>query len=86
MQIAAQAADELLNLNGVETSFVLVDMKDYINISGRSNGSLNVQVVLEKLGGGGHMMIAGAQVQKMTIEETKKQLIKAIEEVREESV
>ena len=86
MQIAAQAADELLNLNGVETSFVLVDMKDYINISGRSNGSLNVQVILEKLGGGGHMMIAGAQVQKMTIEETKKQLIKAIEEVREESV
>ena len=69
-----------------ETSFVLVDMKDYINISGRSNGSLNVQVVLEKLGGGGHMMIAGAQVQKMTVDEAKKQLIRAIEEVKEESV
>ena len=86
IQIAAQAADELLNLNGVETSFVLLDMKDYINISGRSNGALNVQLVLEKLGGGGHMMIAGAQVQKTTIEETKQKLLKAIEMVKEESV
>ncbi len=86
VQIAAQAADELLNLNGVETSFVLLDMKDYINISGRSNGALNVQLVLEKLGGGGHMMIAGAQVQKTTIEETKQRLIKAIEEVNENAV
>lgn len=86
VQIAAQAADELLNLNGVETSFVLLDMKDYINISGRSNGALNVQLVLEKLGGGGHMMIAGAQVQKTTIEDTKRRLIKAIEEVNESAV
>lgn len=86
VQIAAQAADELLNLNGVETSFVLLDMKDYINISGRSNGSLNVQLVLEKLGGGGHMMIAGAQVQKTTIEATKQQLLNAIEEVKEGSI
>ena len=80
-QIAAQAADELLNLNGIETSFVLVDMGDYINISGRSNGSLNVQMVLEKLGGGGHMMMAGAQVQNATMEEAKKILIDAIEDV-----
>lgn len=86
VQIAAQAADELLNLNGVETSFVLLDMKDYINISGRSNGALNVQLVLEKLGGGGHMMIAGAQVQKTTFEDTKQRLIKAIEEVNESAV
>lgn len=86
VQIAAQAADELLNLNGVETSFVLLDMKDYINISGRSNGALNVQLVLEKLGGGGHMMIAGAQVQRATVEDTKQRLIKAIEEVNEGSI
>lgn len=79
-QIAAQAADELLNLNGIETSFVLVDMGDYINISGRSNGSLNVQTVLERLGGGGHMMMAGAQVHDATIDEAKKILIDAIEE------
>lgn len=86
VQIAAQAADELLNLSGIETSFVLLDMKDYINISGRSNGSLNVQLVLEKLGGGGHMMMAGAQVQKSTVEDVKKLLIVAIDEEREKSV
>lgn len=80
-QIAAQAADELLNLNGIETSFVLVDMGEYINISGRSNGSLNVQMVLEKLGGGGHMMIAGAQLRNTTMDEAKKMLLNAIDEV-----
>ncbi len=85
VQIAAQAADELLNLNGIETSFVLVDMGEYINISGRSNGNLNVQLVLEKLGGGGHMMMAGAQVYDSTIEETKKTLVNAINEVIEAS-
>lgn len=84
-QIAAQAADELLNLNGIETSFVLVNMGEYINISGRSNGGLNVQMVLEKLGGGGHMMIAGAQISNMTIEETKKMLLDAIEEVLDDT-
>ncbi len=80
-QIAAQAADELLNLNGIESSFVLVDMGEYINISGRSNGSLNVQMVLEKLGGGGHMMIAGAQLRDVTVEEAKEALLEAINEV-----
>ena len=80
-QIAAQAADELLNLNGIETSFVLVDMGEYINISGRSNGSLNVQMVLEKLGGGGHMMIAGAQLRNTTMDEAKKMFLNAIDEV-----
>lgn len=80
-QIAAQAADELLNLNGIESSFVLVDMGEYINISGRSNGGLNVQMVLEKLGGGGHMMIAGAQLRNVSIEEAKKSLLDAINEV-----
>lgn len=80
-QIAAQAADELLNLNGIESSFVLVDMGEYINISGRSNGGLNVQMVLEKLGGGGHMMIAGAQLRNVSIEEAKKSLLNAINDV-----
>jgi len=78
MQIAAQSADELISLNGVETSFVLVDMGDYINISGRSNGGMNVQVVLEKLGGGGHQTVAGAQVYGKNVEEAKTILIDAI--------
>ena len=80
MQIAAQAADELISLNGIETSFVLADMGTYINISGRSNGSLNVQVVLEKLGGGGHQTVAGAQVQDSTMDEVKALLLEAIKQ------
>ena len=78
MQIAAQAADELIALNGIETSFVLVDMGDYINISGRSNGSMNVQVVLEKLGGGGHQTVAGAQVYNATVDDAREALLNAI--------
>jgi c-di-AMP phosphodiesterase-like protein len=80
MQIAAQAADELISLNGIETSFVLADMGDFINISGRSNGGVNVQLVLEKLGGGGHQTVAGAQVHDATLDEAKEQLIEAINE------
>ena len=78
MQIAAQSADELISLNGIETSFVLVDMGDYINISGRSNGGMNVQVVLERLGGGGHQTVAGAQIYDKTIEEARDILIDSI--------
>lgn len=80
VQITAQSADELLNLSEIDTSFVLCEADGKVYISGRSNGKLNVQIVLEKLGGGGHMMIAGAQVQGMRIEEVKKMLIQAIEE------
>ncbi len=82
IQITAQAADELLNLSGIETSFVLSKVDNKVYISGRSNGDLNVQVVLEKLGGGGHMMIAGAQIENVEIEEAKKMLIEAIEEIK----
>ena len=85
MQIAAQAADELISLNGIETSFVLVDNVEYINISGRSNGSMNVQVVLEKLGGGGHQTVAGAQIYDATIDEAKEMLQKAINQTLEET-
>ena len=78
MQIAAQAADELISLNGIETSFVLVDTGEYINISGRSNGSMNVQVVLEKLGGGGHQTVAGAQLYDVNMDQAKDLLMQAI--------
>ena len=80
VQITAQSADELLNLNAIDTSFVLCESNGKVHISGRSNGKVNVQVVLEKLGGGGHMMIAGAQIQGMSIEEVRKMLIQSIEE------
>ncbi len=78
-------ADELISLNGIETSFVLVDMGEFVNISGRSNGSMNVQVVLEKLGGGGHQTIAGAQLSNMSMEQAKQEVIKAINKTIEEN-
>ncbi|MBQ3879116.1 MAG: DHH family phosphoesterase [Oscillospiraceae bacterium] len=60
-EIAAQAADELMNIEGVEGSFVVFRYNDGTQVSGRSLGKINVQVILEKLGGGGSMMEAGAQ-------------------------
>jgi c-di-AMP phosphodiesterase-like protein len=84
MKIAASAADELIALSGIETSFVLVDVGDYINISGRSNGNVNVQVILEKLGGGGHQTVAGCQVHDVTIDQAKEVLLKTIREVKSE--
>ena len=81
VQITAQAADELLNLNGIESSFVLCEHDGKVHISGRSNGNLNVQVILERFGGGGHMLIAGAQVEDKSIDEVKNMLIDAIKEI-----
>ncbi|MBQ9280235.1 MAG: DHH family phosphoesterase [Clostridia bacterium] len=82
IKITGQAADELLNLNGIETSFVLSEYEGKIYISGRSTGSLNVQVILEKFGGGGHMMMAGAQVENASLEEVKQMLIDSIREAK----
>ena len=83
--VAAQAADELLNIKGITASFVLGRKNDtIIFISGRSMGDINVQVILEKLGGGGHMTVAGAQIENSTLEEAREKLEKAIEEYFEE--
>ena len=84
IQLTGQSADELLNLNAIDTSFVLCETGGKVYISGRSNGKINVQVILEKLGGGGHMLMAGAQIQGMSIEEVKKMLIQSIEETLKE--
>lgn len=67
--IIAKAADELLNISGISVSFVLGEINNNIYISGRSVGDINVQVVLEALGGGGHMNIAGGMISNKTIEE-----------------
>ncbi len=83
--IAAQSADELLTIKDVKVSFVLVRNDDYINISGRSVGDVNVQVMLEYLGGGGHMNMAGAQVHTQDMEEARKELFKAISQYKKES-
>ena len=78
--ICAKAADELLTISDITASFVLGNMDDKVCISGRSIGDINVQIILEKLGGGGHITLAGAQVEDMTIEEAKEKLIECINE------
>lgn len=78
--ISSQAADEMLNLDGVRAAFVLYRHDGGIGISGRSLGEVNVQIILEKLGGGGHMTVAGAQIKGAAIEEVNDMLKKAITE------
>ena len=76
---AAQAADELLNIIGIDTSFVLSQDGDRVNISARSIGDTNVQVILEQLGGGGNAAAAGGQVTGKSIEEVASELTQAID-------
>ena len=78
--ICAKAADELLTISDITASFVLGNTGEKICISGRSIGDINVQIILEKLGGGGHITLAGAQVEGMTMEEAKQELIIRINE------
>ena len=78
--ICAKAADELLTISDITASFVLGDTGENICISGRSIGDINVQLILEKLGGGGHITLAGAQLTGMTIDEAKTELMNRINE------
>lgn len=74
--IAGQAADSFLNIENVRMSIVLFQMKDdKVGISARSGGTLNVQVIMEKFGGGGHQMVAGAQVQGTNIIDLKNRVV-----------
>ncbi len=77
--IAAQAANELLNINGVEASFVMTYVDDKLHISGRSHGNISVQLILERLGGGGHLTSAGTQLSNVDMDEAEVILEKAIE-------
>ena len=78
--ICAKAADELLTIGNITASFVLGILDNKVCISGRSIGDINVQMILEKLGGGGHITLAGAQLEGKTIEEAKTELIQKIQE------
>lgn len=82
--IAAKAADELLNLSGIVAAFVLCNVGNEIWISGRSLGDINVQMILEKLGGGGHLTVAGAQLPGISSADAKDKLKYAIMEYIEE--
>ena len=82
--IASQAADDLLNIKGVKASFVLTISNNKIHISGRSLGDISVQLILERIGGGGHLTAAATQLD-MTMENAEDMLRKAIKEyLREE--
>ena len=83
--VCAKAADELLTIGNITTSFVLGNVGDMISISGRSIGEINVQLILEKMGGGGHSTVAGVQIQGKTIKEVKRELIQKIDEYFEET-
>ena len=78
--MCAKAADELLTIGNITASFVLGLAGEKVMISGRSIGDINVQLILEKLGGGGHINLAGAQIEGLSIEEVRTQLIDKINE------
>lgn len=82
--VGAQAANELLNILGIKASFVLTDYSDTIFISARSIDELNVQVVMEKLGGGGHINVAGAQMKDVSVEEACEKLKNVLQEMKEQ--
>ena len=81
--LGAQVANELMDINNVKASFVFTDYNNQIYISARSIDEVNVQVVMEKLGGGGHMSVAGAQLTGCTIEEAKQKVKEVLSEMVE---
>ncbi|MGL5820396.1 MAG: DHH family phosphoesterase [Sarcina sp.] len=80
LALAAQVADELINIVGIECSFVFVEIGGKIHLSARSLGHINVQVIMEALGGGGHRTMAGTRFVNMSVEEAKNKLKKALNE------
>lgn len=83
--IASKAADKMLTLKGVYAAFTLVQIGEQVHISGRSTGKVNVQLILEKLNGGGHFDVAGAQVSSSTVIAVIEKLKSAIDDYLEEN-
>ena len=81
--LAAQAADELLNISGIKASFVLFPLDADVFISARSMGEVNVQMILEPLGGGGNTATAGAQIQGITVKDALDKLVASIDKFYE---
>ena len=84
--ITAQAADTALDLENVEASFAITRRaKDMIGISARSMGDINVQVIMEKLGGGGHLSNAATQIKNVTVQEALEKLLGAVDTYEKEN-
>ena len=79
--VGAQTANELLNIVGVKASFVLTKVQDTVYISARAIDEVNVQLVMERMGGGGHLSIAGTQLKGVTIEEALERLSVTLEQM-----
>jgi c-di-AMP phosphodiesterase-like protein len=82
--VGAQASNELLNISGIKASFVLTAYRGKVYISSRSIDEINVQLIMEALGGGGHLTIAGAQIEHYTVAEVKRMLQQTIDRMIEE--
>ena len=82
--VGAKAANALLNIQGIRGSFVLTALQDCVYVSARSIDELNVQVIMEKFGGGGHLTMAAAQLKDVTLEEAKRQLEEVLQQMRED--
>ena len=82
--VAAQVANDLLDIKGVKASFVLTNIAGKTYVSARSTGDTNVQLVMERMGGGGHLNIAGCQLEDTTVEDARKALGATIRKMIEE--
>jgi c-di-AMP phosphodiesterase-like protein len=82
--VGAQAANELLNIVGVKASFVLTEYNNKVYISARAIDEVNVQIIMERLGGGGHMNIAGAQIEGADIEAARTRIKEVLTEMTKE--
>jgi len=82
--VGAQAANELLNVIGIKASFVVTEYNDKIYVSARSIDEINVQLIMERLGGGGHLNVAGAQLVDCTVESAKRIIKDTLEEMLRE--
>ncbi len=81
----AQAADALIDIKGIEASFVIFKNKEKIIISARSNGKINVQIVMERMGGGGHQLVAGAQLTDSTVDKAVMMIKEILKEITDDS-
>lgn len=82
--VGAQASNELLNIVGIKASFVLTEFKNKIFISSRSIDEIDVQLIMERLGGGGHLNVAGAQIENSSSEEVKRRIEDILDALIEE--
>ncbi len=81
--VAPQAADELLSIQNVDAAFVIYEINQIVNISARSLGAVNVQLIMEALGGGGHQTMAATQIPDISMEEAKQMLLQAISQMQQ---